>query len=229
MILAAIEQHIGCWEAVARALGKTSEQCRDRAAILLLEERGPMSQKTYFTPEDDQNLRDAVKMHGESDWEVIASSVPVKTVRQCRERWRNYLNPNIVKRSFTTEEDRIILANIDLPGNDKCTFIASLLEGGRTTTEIKNRVQVLRRRQKKPPVSKLPFARKSRDDSEPQFAPKRLFVQEPVDDSEPLFDAELLVVSDPPCDSEASPASKHFPSPGNTTDSEDDPNHWFDQ
>ena len=52
----------------------------------------------------------------EHRWTVIASNLPGRTGKQCRERWVNQLDP-VIKRDggWTEEEDRIIMEVLPRP------------------------------------------------------------------------------------------------------------------
>lgn len=50
-----------------------------------------------------------VKSHGPKNWSFIAKHLPGRIGKQCRERWHNHLNPEIVKEKWTDEEDRTII------------------------------------------------------------------------------------------------------------------------
>lgn len=41
-------------------------------------------------------------------WSAIAQHLP-RTGKQCRERWCNYLDPNINKSAWTAEEEQVII------------------------------------------------------------------------------------------------------------------------
>jgi hypothetical protein len=59
----------------------------------------------HWTPEEDaklnsavmnnSKLKDAVQRHGGKDWAAIAAFVPGRAKRQCRDRWKDALYPNI--------------------------------------------------------------------------------------------------------------------------------------
>ena len=65
--------------------------------------------KIKFTPNEDILLLNAVQSLGIGDWHVIASRVPGRNARQCRERWNNYVNPSLIRSPWTTEEDKFLL------------------------------------------------------------------------------------------------------------------------
>ena len=51
-----------------------------------------------------------VGQYGAKKWSVIASHLPGRMGKQCRERWHNHLDPNIRKGVAWTEgDDRIII------------------------------------------------------------------------------------------------------------------------
>lgn len=103
--------------------------------------------KIKFTPNEDILLLNAVQSLGIGDWHVIASRVPGRNARQCRERWNNYVNPSLIRSPWTTEEDKFLLEKYQELGPHWHT-IASYFTA-RSTNSIKNRFTILQRRQKK--------------------------------------------------------------------------------
>ena len=103
--------------------------------------------KIKFTPNEDQLLFDAVMALGTSNWHAVAEKVPGRNSRQCRERWTNYVNPELVAAPWTDDEDKILLAKYEELG-PKWHTIASFF-ATRSTNNIKNRFVTLQRRQKK--------------------------------------------------------------------------------
>ena len=100
--------------------------------------------RSNFTPDEDNRLRILVGQFGENSWRVISSYMPSRNVRQCRERWIKYLNPNVCTSKWTREEDMLLIQKRQELG-PKWKDIASFFHG-RTDINIKSRFNVLKRR-----------------------------------------------------------------------------------
>ncbi|KAJ6236488.1 myb protein [Anaeramoeba flamelloides] len=53
---------------------------------------------------EDQQLKSAIGKYGDQKWPEISSAIPGRTSKQCRERWKNKLDPNIRSDPLTKEE-----------------------------------------------------------------------------------------------------------------------------
>ena len=62
-----------------------------------------------FTPEEDQQLLQLVEKYGEYNWERIAAMLGNRNARQCHDRWKFYINPNLNKAPFSREEDSLLI------------------------------------------------------------------------------------------------------------------------
>lgn len=103
--------------------------------------------KNKFTSQEDQHLVALVEQHGIKQWDVIAKSLPGRTARQCRDRWKNYLAPNVNQMPWTREEDQRLLHLYRLIG-PRWSKMGSTFPG-RTSVSVKNRWHKLRRMQTK--------------------------------------------------------------------------------
>jgi len=139
LLLNAIKEIGPCkWSRVAEFVpGKTAKQCCDRWRIHMNGKSG----KNKFNSEDDAVLEKAVREMGH-DWTLVAEAVAGKTERQCRDRYKNYLDPNINKSAYTKEEDEFILESAQL-GHGWAKISASMT--GRTDAQVKKRFHQLRR------------------------------------------------------------------------------------
>jgi len=54
-----------------------------------------------WTPDEDNRMRDLVKIYGTQRWSIIGSLIPSRNGKQCRERWHNQLDPTIKKCPWT--------------------------------------------------------------------------------------------------------------------------------
>jgi hypothetical protein len=74
----------------------------------MTESRGPGRNKHKFAPCEDIRLVAVVRRHGSKSWPTVARQMPGRTPRQCRERWTNYINPNLDHSPLTPEEERAV-------------------------------------------------------------------------------------------------------------------------
>ena len=96
-----------------------------------------MPNGTAWTEEEDQMLRQLVEKHGPKRWSLISQTLQTKGSKQCRRRWKNYLNADIKKGSWSPDEDAILIKGHAKYGN-KWTEIAKMVTG-RTDNAVKNR------------------------------------------------------------------------------------------
>uniref|UniRef100_A0AAV1UT02 Uncharacterized protein n=1 Tax=Peronospora matthiolae TaxID=2874970 RepID=A0AAV1UT02_9STRA len=125
------------WKAIAsRVDGRNHAQCLQRWNKVLK----PGLVKGHWAYEEDSTLEHMV-LQGCHSWGEVATYIPGRTAKQCRERWRNHLDPSINKFPFTLEEDKVIQDGFRNMGN-RWTQIAELLPG-RTEDAVKMRWKVL--------------------------------------------------------------------------------------
>jgi hypothetical protein len=113
-------------------------------------------QKFKFSLNEDVLLRRLVSEFGESNWHRIAAEMRNRSARQCRERWFNYLSPNIKNAPWTKKEDALLLEKFQEQGpqwHDLARFFPM-----RTDINIKNRYHVLSRKMSKDPPNLPPLA-----------------------------------------------------------------------
>jgi myb proto-oncogene protein len=72
------------------------------------ERRGPGRFKCKFTAAEDVQLTDVVQHSGCKNWAAVARQIPGRNARQCRERWMNYINPNLERTPLTAEEECLL-------------------------------------------------------------------------------------------------------------------------
>ena len=65
--------------------------------------------KGPWTAEEDRILSEMVYKLGAKNWSHIATALPGRIGKQCRERWHNHLNPGIRNDKWTEHEDLVII------------------------------------------------------------------------------------------------------------------------
>ena len=113
------------------------------------EKRGVSSgkaRKRMWTEEEDQIVIEHVTKLGKAaKWTKAAALLPDRNGKNVRERWYNHLDPNINKKPWTEEEDKIVL-QAQIKFGNQWRYISTLLPG-RTDNAIKNhRNSTIRRR-----------------------------------------------------------------------------------
>jgi hypothetical protein len=99
-----------------------------------------------FSAEDDAQLRHAVEVCGIFDWRQIAEHLPEKSLRQCKDRWTNYLCPTLNTSPWSPDEDALLVAKY-LELGSKWRHISRHF-ANRTDSMVKNRFMQIQRRER---------------------------------------------------------------------------------
>ena len=77
-----------------------------------------MPTRVSWSKEEDDILKQQVRIHGAPKWTAIAKALTHKTATQCRHRWYNYLNSHDVKTAnWSNAEDNLLLESQKKLGN----------------------------------------------------------------------------------------------------------------
>ncbi|OHT05631.1 hypothetical protein TRFO_26508 [Tritrichomonas foetus] len=119
--------------------------------------------RSKFTPEEDEVLKSLVTRLGTNDWQTISHQMGGRNARQCRDRWQNYLCPDVVNGPWSDEEEELLVQKFQELG-PSWKQIASFFPT-RTDINIKSRWHLRERRikkeelQKKKALLKQPYRR----------------------------------------------------------------------
>lgn len=59
--------------------------------------------------QEDEKVIELVRKYGPKKWTLIAKHLDGRIGKQCRERWHNHLNPEIIKTAWTDDEEMMII------------------------------------------------------------------------------------------------------------------------
>jgi hypothetical protein len=110
--------------------------------------------KLKFSPDEDELLTAIVREYGVKDWIKVASVMRTRNARQCRERYKNYLDPDLRRGSWTAQEDELLETKHQEYGA-KWNKIARFFVN-RSDISLRNRWMVLARHHAKEPAAVEP-------------------------------------------------------------------------
>lgn len=99
-----------------------------------------------FSKDEDAKLKELVNCYG-TNWNAISEKMGNRNARQCKERWTNYLSPNVIMKPWTSEEDEFLKNKLAEFG-PKWVKISTYFQN-RTDIQLKNRWFVLMRKEVK--------------------------------------------------------------------------------
>jgi hypothetical protein len=102
-----------------------------------------MARAGRWTSVEDSKLKNAVQKHGDKNWNEITAQVPGRTNQQCRNRWRDVLDPSIGRASgrkgkWTSVEDSKLQDAVQTHGGKDWVAISALVPG-RTRNQCAHR------------------------------------------------------------------------------------------
>ena len=93
--------------------------------------------RKIFTEAEDTLLSKIMTTEPFISWEAVSRHLGDRSARQCRDRWLNYLSPNVRREPWTIAEDRLLVEKINELGTHWCG-IAKFFDG-RSDNHVKNR------------------------------------------------------------------------------------------
>ena len=126
--------------------------------------------KIPWGAKEDELLKEIMRANGSVSWTIVADKLNLvnrdmqRTGKQCRERWRNHLDPELKRcveirdnqgREAWEEEEDVILLDAHVKHGNKWKEITRLLQG-RSENAVKNRYNILYKKHRdEMPQSKL--------------------------------------------------------------------------
>lgn len=134
------------WKEVSRFFeNKTPIQCFQRWKEVIR----PGVIKGEWTKEEDLKIIEIMTKYNES-LELFRGKeiIPGRTLKQCRERWKNVLNPNLNKDIFTIEE-QYLLFKLYSVFNGRWSYFSSIFPSIRSDNYLKNKFYSTIRRKRR--------------------------------------------------------------------------------
>ncbi|KAG4435202.1 hypothetical protein IFR05_009310 [Cadophora sp. M221] len=139
------------WNLVAAELpGRTNKDCRKRWAKL-----DNNVKKGAWSTSEDEKLHAAVQELG-CKWTKVAKIVSTRHADQCAKRWQNSLDPNVDHSKWDDDNEKLLSCVQRLGRN--WTAIREKFFPNRTTTDLKNRYNLLIRKQRRAVEAAAPTA-----------------------------------------------------------------------
>ncbi|OHT04339.1 hypothetical protein TRFO_28164 [Tritrichomonas foetus] len=82
-----------------------------------------VTQRNRFSKEEDEQLKALVGQYDEPDWKKIASCLKSRSPRQCRERYNNYLRPDLINGPWSPEEEDLLIEKYEKYGPKWSTIV----------------------------------------------------------------------------------------------------------
>ncbi|KAL9079387.1 MAG: hypothetical protein Q9157_001733 [Trypethelium eluteriae] len=131
---------ISDWKTIASKIsGRSNKDCRKRWSKI-----GNSIVKGPWEVGEDERLQQAVAVHG-FRWSQVSEQVRTRNADQCVKRWSHSLDPNVDRSSWKPDEDKRLLDAVAECGRS-WTTIAETRFQRRSTTDIKNRYAIIKRR-----------------------------------------------------------------------------------
>jgi hypothetical protein len=97
-----------------------------------------------WTPKENKKLIEAYTKYKGRNWKDIAKYVGDKTSNQCNQHWHRVLNPEIIKKPWTEEEDSILIRCVQKYGESSWKQVSQELKG-RTDIQCRHRWTLMRK------------------------------------------------------------------------------------
>jgi hypothetical protein len=135
---------------------------------------GTRHKPVRWTAQEDERLVTAIQVHGTENWPMIAAFVGGNRTRaQCAQRWHRGLDPKILKRNWTREEEKKLIDSVRTHGEKAWTRIAADF-GNRSDVQCRFRYQFLCKKAAETKTEVAPISAPQGDGSPAGAAPETI-------------------------------------------------------
>ena len=136
--------------------------------------------RNKFSASEDYRLKQLVKTYGQNNWGLVAKLMDHRTARQCRDRYKYFLSPDVNRNPWSIEEEMKLDLLVQMYGKQWSKLVYYFPK--RTDINLKCHYTMLERRKQKMLLLKNGFISKNETSKEEKDES-----EETINKTEPLL------------------------------------------